>query len=256
MRSLAHALWISRYRLDARRARRAGGQWQRRILGELPRRSRVRSLHAKPRRRSSPSATASIWRPSRRAAGPMCSIAADRPASSAFSTTRTLAIPDFRGNRQYISTGNLATNDRAALILMDYPHRRRLKIYAHVEARDLAPIRIWRRSSRCPATGRRSSAASSSISPPSTGTARSISFRDSAKLSSSPRSRRFARGSKRWKRKIRRCAPNWRQAVSRSGGPEWRRRTPEAKEQRSGSGSPTPRRTRRRWSGGCWRKRP
>jgi hypothetical protein len=50
----------------------------------------------------------------------------------------TLAIPDFRGNRQYISTGNLATDDRAALILMDYPHRRRLKIYAHVEARDLS----------------------------------------------------------------------------------------------------------------------
>jgi predicted pyridoxine 5'-phosphate oxidase superfamily flavin-nucleotide-binding protein len=51
---------------------------------------------------------------------------------------RTLAIPDFRGNRQYISTGNLAANDRAALILMDYPHRRRLKIYAHIEARDLS----------------------------------------------------------------------------------------------------------------------
>ena len=51
---------------------------------------------------------------------------------------KTLAIPDFRGNRQYISTGNLATDDRAALILMDYPHRRRLKLYAHVEAKDLA----------------------------------------------------------------------------------------------------------------------
>jgi uncharacterized protein len=51
---------------------------------------------------------------------------------------RTLAIPDFRGNRQYISTGNLATDDRAALILMDYPNRRRLKLYAHVEAKDLA----------------------------------------------------------------------------------------------------------------------
>ncbi len=50
---------------------------------------------------------------------------------------KTLAIPDFRGNRQYISAGNLATNDRAALILMDYPRRRRLKLYAHVEARDL-----------------------------------------------------------------------------------------------------------------------
>jgi uncharacterized protein len=51
---------------------------------------------------------------------------------------KTLAIPDFRGNRQYISTGNLTTNDRAALFLMDYPNRRRLKLYAHVEARDLA----------------------------------------------------------------------------------------------------------------------
>ena len=51
---------------------------------------------------------------------------------------RTLAIADFRGNRQYISVGNLSSNDRAALILMDYPRRRRLKIYAHVEARDLA----------------------------------------------------------------------------------------------------------------------
>ena len=51
---------------------------------------------------------------------------------------KTLAIADFRGNRQYISTGNLTANDRAALILMDYPHRRRLKIYAHIEARDLA----------------------------------------------------------------------------------------------------------------------
>src|SRR5580704_3826460 len=51
---------------------------------------------------------------------------------------KTLAIPDFRGNRQYIITGNLATDDRAALILMDYPHRRRLKLYARVEAKDLA----------------------------------------------------------------------------------------------------------------------
>jgi predicted pyridoxine 5'-phosphate oxidase superfamily flavin-nucleotide-binding protein len=51
---------------------------------------------------------------------------------------RTLAFADFRGNRQYISLGNLAANDRVALILMDYPHRARLKIYAHIEAKDLA----------------------------------------------------------------------------------------------------------------------
>jgi len=46
---------------------------------------------------------------------------------------RTLAFADYRGNRQYISTGNLAANDRACLILMDYPRRTRLKVYAHVE---------------------------------------------------------------------------------------------------------------------------
>jgi uncharacterized protein len=51
---------------------------------------------------------------------------------------KTLAIPDFRGNRQYISTGNLTIDDRAALFLMDYPHRRRLKLFVHVEAKDLA----------------------------------------------------------------------------------------------------------------------
>ena len=50
---------------------------------------------------------------------------------------RTLAFADYRGNRQYISVGNLAANDRAALILMDYPGRRRLKMYGHVEARSL-----------------------------------------------------------------------------------------------------------------------
>lgn len=46
---------------------------------------------------------------------------------------RTFAFPDFRGNRQYISTGNFRFDNRAALILVDYPARARLKIYAHVE---------------------------------------------------------------------------------------------------------------------------
>ena len=45
----------------------------------------------------------------------------------------TLAFADYRGNRQYISTGNFVANDRACLFLMDYPHRARLKIYMHVE---------------------------------------------------------------------------------------------------------------------------
>jgi len=46
---------------------------------------------------------------------------------------QTLAFADFRGNRQYISAGNLAVNDKACLFLMDYLRRARLKIYAHVE---------------------------------------------------------------------------------------------------------------------------
>jgi predicted pyridoxine 5'-phosphate oxidase superfamily flavin-nucleotide-binding protein len=51
---------------------------------------------------------------------------------------RTLAFADFRGNRQYISLGNIAADDRVALILVDYPNRARLKILAHMEARDLS----------------------------------------------------------------------------------------------------------------------
>src|SRR5580698_3242648 len=50
---------------------------------------------------------------------------------------KTLAFPDFRGNRQYISVGNAAANNRAALFMMDYPNRRRLKIYARIELSDL-----------------------------------------------------------------------------------------------------------------------
>jgi predicted pyridoxine 5'-phosphate oxidase superfamily flavin-nucleotide-binding protein len=41
----------------------------------------------------------------------------------------TLAWADFVGNRQYITTGNLAENDRAFLFLMDYANRRRVKIW-------------------------------------------------------------------------------------------------------------------------------
>jgi uncharacterized protein len=41
---------------------------------------------------------------------------------------RTLAFADLRGNRQLISTGNLAANDRVALLLIDHAHRARLKL--------------------------------------------------------------------------------------------------------------------------------
>lgn len=43
--------------------------------------------------------------------------------------TQTLGFADFSGNRQYISLGNLADNDRVHLFLMDYPGRQRVKIW-------------------------------------------------------------------------------------------------------------------------------
>ena len=41
----------------------------------------------------------------------------------------TIGFADYAGNRQYISTGNLAENPQAFLFLMDYAHRRRVKIW-------------------------------------------------------------------------------------------------------------------------------
>lgn len=45
----------------------------------------------------------------------------------------TLAFADYRGNKQYISTGNVAADARACVFLMDYAHRARLKIYVHAK---------------------------------------------------------------------------------------------------------------------------
>jgi predicted pyridoxine 5'-phosphate oxidase superfamily flavin-nucleotide-binding protein len=42
---------------------------------------------------------------------------------------QTVGFVDFTGNRQYISLGNLAENERAFLFLMDYAHRRRIKLW-------------------------------------------------------------------------------------------------------------------------------
>lgn len=46
---------------------------------------------------------------------------------------QTIAYADYRGNRQYLSRGNLAGDSRVSLILMDYPNRRRLKIWGRVQ---------------------------------------------------------------------------------------------------------------------------
>ena len=43
----------------------------------------------------------------------------------------SLAFADYKGNRQLLTTGNLAVTDRVTLFLMDYPQRTRLKILGH-----------------------------------------------------------------------------------------------------------------------------
>ena len=50
---------------------------------------------------------------------------------------KTLGFADFRGNRQYLSLGNIAADNRVALILMDYPNKARLKILGRLTAHDL-----------------------------------------------------------------------------------------------------------------------
>jgi len=49
---------------------------------------------------------------------------------------RTIGYADFSGNRQYISVGNLRSDDRVSLLLMDYPGRQRLKIWGRARAVD------------------------------------------------------------------------------------------------------------------------
>lgn len=43
----------------------------------------------------------------------------------------TIAFADYTGNKQFITTGNLDTDTRVSLILMDYPARARLKLIGH-----------------------------------------------------------------------------------------------------------------------------
>ena len=47
--------------------------------------------------------------------------------------SHTLAFADFAGNRQYITQGNLTENPKAHIFIMDYTHRRRVKIWGEAE---------------------------------------------------------------------------------------------------------------------------
>jgi predicted pyridoxine 5'-phosphate oxidase superfamily flavin-nucleotide-binding protein len=62
----------------------------------------------------------------------------------------TIAFADFRGNKQFITTGNLTTDDRVALILVDYPRQARLKILGHVEIFEGDQAKEWVKKLRDP----------------------------------------------------------------------------------------------------------
>jgi predicted pyridoxine 5'-phosphate oxidase superfamily flavin-nucleotide-binding protein len=57
--------------------------------------------------------------------------------------SQTLALADFRGNKQFISTGNLLTDNRVAMILVDYPQQARLKILGRVDVLDGEQAAPW-----------------------------------------------------------------------------------------------------------------
>lgn len=52
---------------------------------------------------------------------------------------QTLGMADYRGNRQYLSTGNIKATLKALLFLVDYRSRSRLKIWSEAEVLDLDP---------------------------------------------------------------------------------------------------------------------
>jgi uncharacterized protein len=56
---------------------------------------------------------------------------------------QTIAFADFSGNKQFISAGNLMTDNRVALILVDYPGQARLKILGRAEILDGEQAAAW-----------------------------------------------------------------------------------------------------------------
>src|SRR5580692_9801377 len=62
----------------------------------------------------------------------------------------TVGFADFRGNKQFVSTGNLMTDDRVALILVDYPRQLRLKILGHVQIFEGEQGKEWIEKTRDP----------------------------------------------------------------------------------------------------------
>ncbi|MDI3337961.1 pyridoxamine 5'-phosphate oxidase family protein [Defluviimonas aestuarii] len=63
-----------------------------------------------------------------------------RPGFLKVIDARTIAYADYRGNRQYLSVGNLTSNDRVSIIAVDYPNQRRLKLWGHATLTEDAEI--------------------------------------------------------------------------------------------------------------------
>ena len=55
----------------------------------------------------------------------------------------TIALADFGGNKQFVSAGNLMTDNRVALIMVDYPHQARLKILGRAEILEGEKAEEW-----------------------------------------------------------------------------------------------------------------
>jgi predicted pyridoxine 5'-phosphate oxidase superfamily flavin-nucleotide-binding protein len=55
---------------------------------------------------------------------------------------RSLGFADYRGNRQYVTLGNLKENDKAFMFLMDYAHRRRVKLWGRARVVEGDPALI------------------------------------------------------------------------------------------------------------------
>ena len=112
----------------------------------------------------------------------------------------TLAFADYRGNRQYITTGNLTENPRVHLFLVDYARRRRIKIWGRGSRRATIPPSPPRspRLTTTLASSRRSSSASR----PGTPTARSTSRRCSMPKMWATPSSSSRPGTASWRRKL------------------------------------------------------
>lgn len=63
---------------------------------------------------------------------------------------QTLALADYRGNKQYVSAGNLLTDNRVAIILVDYPAQARLKILGRVDILEGEAAEPWLEHVRVP----------------------------------------------------------------------------------------------------------